>query len=69
MAWEDDTAVTARDPNIEKDVRAIVQRIVDGSVAVLVETVSANFGTGGELTIAESEARTGRRASTVLVPR
>jgi ribose 5-phosphate isomerase B len=30
MAGEDDTAVTARDPNIEKDVRAIVQRIVDG---------------------------------------
>jgi ribose 5-phosphate isomerase B len=29
MAGEDDTAVTARDPNIEKDVRAIVQRIVD----------------------------------------
>lgn len=33
MAWEDDTAVTARDPNIEKDVRAIVQRIVDGLFA------------------------------------
>ena len=27
---EDDTAVTARDPNIEQDVRAIVGRIVDG---------------------------------------
>lgn len=30
---EDSTAVTARDPNIEKDVRAIVQRIVDGLVS------------------------------------
>jgi ribose 5-phosphate isomerase B len=30
MAAEDCTEVTARDPNIENDVRAIVQRIVDG---------------------------------------
>jgi ribose 5-phosphate isomerase B len=33
MAGEDFTAVTARDPNIEQDVRAIVQRIVDGLFA------------------------------------
>ena len=30
MAVEDLTQVTARDPNIENDVRAMVQRIVDG---------------------------------------
>ena len=30
MAAEDPTEVTARDPNIEHDVRAMVQRIVDG---------------------------------------
>lgn len=30
MAVEDPTEVTARDPNIEHDVRAMVQRIVDG---------------------------------------
>jgi ribose 5-phosphate isomerase B len=33
MAGEDFTAVTARDPNIEQDVRVIVQRIVDGLFA------------------------------------
>ena len=33
MATEDSTEVTARDPNIEADVRAIVARIVDGVLA------------------------------------
>jgi ribose 5-phosphate isomerase B len=33
MAMEDSTEVTARDPNIEADVRAMVARIVDGVLA------------------------------------
>jgi ribose 5-phosphate isomerase B len=57
MAGEDDTAVTARDPNIEKDVRAIVQRIVDGLFASgdVAEVTAAPVAAPAELPRTTSE--------------